>query len=156
MSILNNQRVIFCIFFFIYLIANSFFILNYNGVYWDDWTLYEHDFETINSFFYQAAGEIGYSVSWLHYALSTIGNGVYIYRVFTFFLLFMSCLFLYNIFCSIKSISDKDRFFLVLFVLLAPLYGAKVALIDFPYTLYSTLFFFPFFCFQNILVTWLL
>jgi hypothetical protein len=124
------------------MIANSFLLLNYNGIYWDDWALHGHSFETINNMFLEAVGNAAYPTSLLHYSLLNTFNGVIGYRLLTIGLLFLSGIFIYKILKNIGSLSNEDRFFIVLFFLIAPLYSAKVALIHFPYTFYITIFFF--------------
>lgn len=145
MNFMQSDNKSILVLFIIYMIANSFLFLNYNGIYWDDWALYGHSFETINNMFLQVSGNAAYPMSLLHYSLLNMGNGVFIYRLLTVVLLFLSGIFIYKILKNINILSSQDRFIIVLFMLLAPLYSAKIALIDFPYTLFSTIFFFAFY-----------
>jgi len=125
----------------IYIIANIPVLLNTDGIYWDDWTLYNHSLSTIESMFRAAAGPIGTIAAYIHYALLNYGN-VYTYRILTLSLYFLSSLFLYEIFTELSPFSRKERFWLTLLFLIAPLFNSKFILINFPYTLFNTLFFF--------------
>lgn len=144
MSFLENNKKVFLVLFTIYFIINIPLLINFNGIYWDDWTLVGHSLDTLNRMFFDAVGYAGYSVSYLHYYMIN-GLGVYSYRILTFALLFLSGYFVFKILYTIPIFSSKDRFFITLFFLIAPLYDAKIAIINFPYTLYSTLFFFAFY-----------
>lgn len=141
MNILQNKKKVFVILFIIYLIFNIPLLFNYNGIYWDDWTLYGNSFSTINDTFLQAVGYSGYIASGMHHLLLNIANGVFPYRILTVVLLFLNGIFIYKILESIKIISTKEIFFVVLFILITPLYSAKIALIDFPYTFFTAIFF---------------
>ncbi len=145
MNFLQSDKKTIFVMLAIYLIANSFLLLNYNGIYWDDWGMYNHSFDTINNMFLQAVGNTAYPTSMLHYSLLNIGNGVFGYRILTVVLLFLSGVFVFRILKTLNFLTNQDRLFITIFFLLAPLYSAKIALIDFPYTFYSTIFFFAFY-----------
>lgn len=145
MNFLQSEKRTFAILFIIYLISNIFLLLNYNGIYWDDWVLYGNSFSTLNNIFIQAVGYAGYVSSGLHYFLLNLGNGIFSYRVLTFILLFLNGIFIYKIMENLRIIPKIDIFFIVLFILVAPLYSAKIALIDFPYTFFTTIFFMAFY-----------
>lgn len=144
MNFLESNKKVFLILFSIYFIVNIPFLLNYNGIYWDDWVIVDQDLETLNAMFTQAVGYAGYVISYLHYFMINY-LGVFSYRVLTFLLLFFSGWFVYKILSDLSIFSSKDRFFLTIFFLVAPLYNAKVALINFPYTLCTFIFFLSFY-----------
>lgn len=144
MSFLENNKKVFLVLFIIYFVANIPLLINFNGIYWDDWALFGNSIDTLNRMFFDAVGYAGYSVSYLHYYMIN-SLGIYSYRILTFALLFLNGYFVFKILCTISVFSYKDRFFITLFFMIAPLYSAKVALINFPYTLFSTIFFFAFF-----------
>lgn len=148
MNFLESNKKVFWILFSIYFIVNIPFLLNYNGIYWDDWVIVDQDLETLNAMFTQAVGYAGYIISYLHYFMINY-LGVFSYRVLTFLLLFFSGWFVYKILSDLSIFSSKDRFFLTIFFLVAPLYNAKVALINFPYTLFSFIFFLAFYLLSN-------
>ncbi len=147
MSFLQSDKKTIFVMLVIYLIANFFLLLNYNGIYWDDWTLFNNSFETIKSQFSQAAGSLGILVSSLHFLLLKVG--VFSYRALTVVLLFISGIFVYKVLQKLDFFSKEDIFFITVFFLLAPLYSARIALIDFPYTFFSTFFFFAFYLLSN-------
>lgn len=147
MNFLQNDRKTIFVMLAIYLITNSFFLLNYNGLYWDDWTLFNNSFEAINSQFMENSGFTGILFSSLHFSLLEVG--VFSYRALTVVLLFISGVFVYKVLQKLDFFSKEDIFFITIFFLLAPLYSAKIALIDFPYTFFSTFFFFAFYLLSN-------
>ncbi len=73
--------------------------------------------------------------------VSLLSFGPWIYRYLTFILMFLAGVFLNLIIKNYKEISDEYRFFIVILFLCLPFYWARVAIIDFPYTLCYFLFF---------------
>ena len=144
MNFLESNKRVFWILFTIYFIVNIPFLINFNGIYWDDWTLVGHSIETLNRTFFGTVGYAGYITSCLHYFMIN-ELGVYSYRLFTFVLLFLSGWFVFKILSTISIFSLKDKFFISVLFLVIPLYSAKIALIDFPYTLATYIFFFSFY-----------
>lgn len=144
MCLIKNNGKSFFVLFIVFFISSSTLLLNFNGVYWDDWTLVNQEFSGIHSQFSQNSGKIGILLSGLHYTLINI-LGVYSYRFLTFILLFLSGLFVYNILKNTGLFSKTSLFFICVFYLLAPHFSGRVALIDFPYTLFLFVFFFSFF-----------
>jgi len=109
-----------------------------NAIFWDDWVLFEvDDYKVLNLF--QQAGSMFNIGGYLH--VSLLSFGPWIYRYLTFILMFLAGVFLNLIIKNYKEISDEYRFFIVLLFLCLPFYWARVALIDFPYTLCYFLFF---------------
>lgn len=147
MNFLQSDKKTIFVMLAIYLISNSFLLLNYNGIYWDDWTLFNNSSEVIKSQFSGATGSLGILVSSLHFLLLEVG--VFSYRALTVVLLFISSIFVYKVLQKLDFFSKEDIFFITVFFLLAPLYSAKIALIDFPYTFFSTFFFFAFYLLSN-------
>lgn len=143
MFILKSEKRVFIVLLLIYLISNSFFLLNYNGIYWDDWAFYNHSYETIDKLFQMHSGYVGTYFSFIHYFLLEIG--IYSYRILTFFLIYISAVFIYKILKKIDFFSQEDLFFISVLFLLAPLYSAKIAINVFAFTLGSAIFFFSFY-----------
>ena len=52
MSLLESNKKVFLILFSIYFLVNIPMLLNFNGIYWDDWTLVDQSIETLNRFFF--------------------------------------------------------------------------------------------------------
>jgi hypothetical protein len=133
----------FCILLVAYLLAHGGLFLILNAIFWDDWSLYKVAPATILSGFKMAGLSFG-GFGQLHVALLSIGP--WIYRVLTFVLMFSSGLLVYNIASREDWISDKDRFLIALLFLILPFNWARVALIDFPYTLCYFAFFLAWWC----------
>lgn len=129
--------------FLIYFISYFFLILNFNGIYWDDYTLYNHSWKTLSNMFFQLSGYAGYFTAFTHYVLLKIG--VYSYRILTFILMFLSGYFFSKILEKLPFLGKKDIYFLTIFFLIAPLFSARIALINFPYVLCNFLFYLAFF-----------
>ena len=61
MSFLESNKKVFLILFSIYFLVNIPMLLNFNGIYWDDWTLVDQSIETLNRTFFDAVGYAGYA-----------------------------------------------------------------------------------------------
>jgi hypothetical protein len=125
--------------FLIYLICHGGLFLILNSVYWDDWTLINTNKNIIFSTFKQAGGAFFNFTAILH--TSIIPFGIWIYRVLTFILFYLSGILLYSILLKSNRINNNTCKFVVLFFLILPFNSARVALIDFPYTIGYFLFF---------------
>ena len=125
-------------YFTLYILTNLFLLTNTSGIYWDDSTLHGQQLEDLTFHFKQA----GWSLwGYVHYYLNSVADGIYVYRLLTFFLLFATGLFLNHILKTITIFNTYIRIFIVIFFLIAPFYSARVALIDMLYTLcYFTFF----------------
>ena len=76
---------------------------------------------------------------YLHVGMLPLGP--WVYRVLTFALMFLTGIFLSRIIKRFDSIDDHTRIVIVIVFLLFPFNAARVALIDFPYTLCNFFFF---------------
>ncbi|HRD69445.1 MAG TPA: hypothetical protein PK657_04820 [Legionella sp.] len=128
--------------FILYFIANIFLLLNYSGVYWDDWTLVNQDPASILNIYSQTGF---WWMGYFHVYLQSIGNGIYVYRLIGFFSYFFSGIFLYYILDKLNYFNKRTLYILVLLFLLAPVNDARVALINTPAILTVFLFYFAFF-----------
>lgn len=124
--------------FFFYTLSHGGILFVSNAIFWDDWTLLEVDDTKILKMF-QQAGSMFNIGGYLH--VSLLSFGPWIYRYLTFMLMFLAGVFLNLIIKNYKEISDEFRFIIVLLFMCLPFYWARVALIDFPYTLCYFLFF---------------
>ncbi|MEI7612350.1 MAG: hypothetical protein WCK63_05540 [Betaproteobacteria bacterium] len=122
----------------LYLISAGGILLIPNAIYWDDWILYRANPSTLLETFRQA-GSMFNLAGYLHIALLEVGP--WLYKVLTFALMFASGLSVNLIVKRHTSVSTEARFYLVLLFLVLPFNIARVALIDFPYTLFYFLFF---------------
>ncbi|RUR12742.1 hypothetical protein [Legionella sp. km772] len=140
-AIFQSEKSYLLQLFLLYFISNVFLLLNFNGVYWDDWSLAYQSPEIIKNIFAQNSFIwIGY----LHIFLKNIGNGIYIYRILVFFTYFGSGICLFYILQRIKYIDKNSAFFITLFFLLAPVNNARIALINTPPILMLGIFYFSF------------
>lgn len=123
---------------FFYSIAHGGILFIPNAIYWDDWTLHQVDSAIIVDTFKQ----VGIMLNWVgHLHIYLLHIGSWLYKILTFILMFGSGLALNAIIKRHLIISDDTRFFIVLLFLILPFNWARVALIDFPYTLCYFLFF---------------
>ena len=132
--------------FLIYFLNYFFIILNYQGIYWDDWSIYNTDKETLASTFRMAGGVIlGNITFYMHSFLQSIGNGILIYRLLVFIAFFMSGIFIYHIINNIFLKDTSSAFFITALYLVLPINSTKIALINVPATLSLFLFFYAFY-----------
>ena len=129
--------------FVLYLISNLLLVLNINGIYWDDWVLYHHSFDDIKIMTSQLTGDT-HLFEFLFGGLNHIGNGVFSYRLTTFFIYFLSGLFLYFILLDIKSMSRNTAFYITLLFLILPINSARICLCVTQYGICLCLFFMSF------------
>ena len=121
-----------------YLVAQGGILLIPNAIYWDDWVFYRQDHDII----FDATRQLGSMFNlWGHLHVTMLKVGPWIYKVLTFILMFASGLLLNLILKRHSNITTETRFFVVLFFLVLPFNIARVALVDFPYTLCYFLFF---------------
>ena len=109
-----------------------------NAIFWDDWTLYGVKSADILDTFHQA-GSMFNLAAYTH--ISMIYLGVWSYKFFTFFLMFGAAILLDTILKNLKFLSVDGRICIVLMFMVLPLNWARVAMIDFIYTLCYFLFF---------------
>ncbi len=124
--------------FVFYLIAHGGLLIIPNAIYWDDWVIFRASQQTILNIF-REAGSMFNLAGYMHIAMLEFGP--WLYKLFTFILMFLTGLLLNLIIKSYHFISAETRFFIVLLFLVLPFNIARVALIDFPYTLCYFLFF---------------
>ena len=137
---LKNTKIL--LLFTLYFIAHVFLLMNFNGVYWDDWVVVYQKPETIINIFTQN-GFIW--IGYLHVFLQKLGNGIHVYRIFSFFAYFFSGVFIFYILQRIKYFDKSAAFFISLLFLLSPVNDARVALINTPPILNLFFFYFSFF-----------
>lgn len=124
--------------FIAYLLSHGGILFLPTAIYWDDWTLYMVDPETISETFLQA-GTLFNWVGIIHNFLLLLGP--YAYKYLTFILMFGSGV-LFDLILKLDfKIRLDERFILVLLFLLLPFNIARVTLITFPYTLCYFIFF---------------
>ncbi|MBT4791719.1 MAG: hypothetical protein HON90_09125 [Halobacteriovoraceae bacterium] len=129
MNSTKDNRVKILILF--YSISFLFILLNFGGVYWDDWAIYNQDPDVWPRLFLETG-------NWL-LALPlcklflSIGNQVYIFRIFTFIAFLMSSIFFLKTLDNLNK--DKSiNFMLALTFALIPLNSARISLVCIFYT----------------------
>lgn len=135
----KKYRAIF-ITMFLYSLAHGYILLM-NGIYWDDWTLYDVESEAIVETF-QRTGTIW--VGYFHSFLLSFENGIWFYRIIVFISFLFAGLFLNQILSNIREISPFSKLTIVLIFMLFPVNSARLALIDVPYAISYFLFFLSF------------
>ena len=121
--------------FILYTLSNGLILLN-NGIYWDDWVLYNVDKDLIINHFSQTGLPwVGY----IHSFLLSFKNSLFLYRSIVFLLYLLSALFLNSILKNIREIDDTSRLLLVFFFAIFPVNSARISLITIPYTLFLRL-----------------
>lgn len=130
---------------FPWLISILLFVLAYGGslfylnaIYWDDWTLFNVSSQDILDTFNEAGSMFNWS-AYMHISLLSIGP--WAYRILTLLLMFFSGYLLWLILKNVPGISIEERNIITLLFLLLPLNAARVALINFGYTLCYFCFF---------------
>lgn len=129
--------------FVLYLLSNILLLCNINGIYWDDWVLYNQPFSELQDMMNQLTGN-AHVFEYIHRTFSSIGNEVFSFRLATVLLYFLSGLFLYFILLNIKPIPRQSVFYITLLFLILPVNSARIALCDFQYGLFLCLFFMAF------------
>lgn len=124
--------------FLLYAVAHFGILLIPNAIFWDDWVIFNVTSAGILRI-WQMAGSILNIEGYSHVAMLSVGP--WTYKVLTFILMFFSGIALWKILEKQKWIDTNSRFLITLFFLLLPLNSARVALINFRYTLCAFAFF---------------
>lgn len=122
----------------LYVIAHGGIVLVLNAVYWDDWTVRATNIVGMLKRF-ESTGSMFNLRGYLHFAM--LSAGPWLYKIATLVLMFFAGLLLWKIIERHDWINIDARYTIVLLFLVLPFYNARVALIDFPYTLQYFLFF---------------
>ena len=150
MLTLSNREYILNL-FIVYFICNLFVLLNYDGVYWDDYRLINTDYESIKSMFEQATGGLNLAAPF-HGTLLKLENSVFYYRAIGFSFFFVSVVYVFLILQQLNKNIDQN-FIITLIYSIIPLNSAKVALINTPAIVFMALFYMAFFVFLKCIKT---
>ena len=133
--ILSNTRIgkDYLIFFIFYTVSFSLLLLNFDGLYWDDWVILNQTIETKQIFFSEFKNDVLY---YFHMYFSSLNNSAFWYRVFVFVSYFLTGIFLNAILKNIKELSSKDIFYITLLYLIMPVISSRISISIIP-------FFFP-------------
>ena len=147
MTFIQNKRNILFI-FFLYSVSNFFLLLNYDGIYWDDWVLKNQTIDTIKSIFFTNGNFMKF---YIHNFLLTSFISVEVYRSIVFILYFLSGLFVYKLTSKIDVLKEY-KILITLIYLVVPLNSAKIALINVPAIIFLFIFFLSFYLLSIYLV----
>lgn len=126
----------------LYLFANLFLITNYAGLYWDDWVAYKQNASTLETFF----SELQHGIKGQFYiAMASIGNGIWSFRIFSFFAYLLMGFFIYKTLLTVKQVTEDDAFAVAAVFLMFPLIEVKVAASIVPFLFPVLLFFAAFY-----------
>ena len=123
---------------YLYIISHLGLFFITDAIYWDGWQIFNTPKEEIFNMFDQAGSFVPFT-PYLHAYLLPIGP--WTYRILTFVLFFVITYLFDKIILNSKLVNDETRYVLVLFFTILPFNIARVALINFPYTVCLTLFF---------------
>lgn len=120
-----------------YFLAHGPILILGNAIYWDDWTLFGAPKSNILDEFSQIGSFLNYA-GWVHFVFSY--TGPWSYKLATFICIYLAGIYLYKILCREFDIDRNISYWIALLFLTTPLYIARVAAIDFIYTLSIFLF----------------
>lgn len=123
--------------FIIYFISHFGILIIPNAIYWDDWILVHSSTDKLFEEFKLAGSFLNFG-GYLHCMLLYIGP--WSYKILTFVLMFCSGIILKKILNKCEFICKNSQILIILFFLILPFNSARVALINFPYTLSLFLF----------------
>lgn len=134
----NRFLILVSSLFAIYLLANITYLLNFDGVFWDDWVVFNQEDLTLALLFSQLQNTIhGYFLI----LLSEIGNGVYGFRLAFFVMYFISGLMIIAILNTVPLFRGHSAYLIGLFYLISPIFYTKVAISIIPFYFSVFIFF---------------
>ncbi len=128
----------FYLLFGLYFIANILLLLNFEGLYWDDWVSYGQETSTLTTLLTEI--QHGIKGDFFLY-LSQFGNGIYPFRLFVFFGTFVMGIFVYLTLSTIKELDKQSLFFITLLFLVVPVNSAKMLISITPFLFPVLLFY---------------
>jgi len=124
----------------LYAVSYGLLLLNVDGIYWDDWTIYGVPTDAM-LVQYRQGGNIGVLGGYVNQLLLALGNGVLPYRVAVFAAHAVAGLGFYAALRTITELSDAVRAWLLAIFLMFPVNEARVALTMLPFNLCYAAFF---------------
>ena len=140
MSMDRSVKTEYLILFAIYLIAHGL-MLTCNGIFWDDWVLYDVKSDAVIDIFWQNGGIWG---GYFHVFMLSLPKSIFCYRLLIFLSFMFSGFFLNEIMKKITEIDSFSRLIIIIFFLIFPVNSARIALICAPYAICHFSFFFAF------------
>ncbi|OLQ86145.1 hypothetical protein BIY22_12915 [Vibrio panuliri] len=124
--------------------CNILALANYQGIYWDDWTLVSQHDDTILKTFVNAAGYGGFITSHIHINMLEYG-GVLSYRIALVILSVFNVFFIYKILSRVHFFSLVDIFCISVIYVSVPYFESDLMLINFPYVFFYSIFLLSFY-----------
>jgi hypothetical protein len=122
----------------LYVISYGLSLLSLDAIYWDDWTLVSVPPSAVLEQFRQAGALLNFT-GYLHYAL--LQAGPWAYHILDFVLVLLTGVLLWAILGTIPVIRPVNRSLIVALFVLLPLNAARIAIINFPVTVFVFMFF---------------
>ena len=140
MSLDRSVKNEYLVLFIIYLIAHGL-MLTCNGIFWDDWVLYNVKSDGVIDRSWQS-GAIW--VGYFRVFMLSLPKSILFHRLLVFLLFMFSGFFLNEIMKKITEIDNFSRVIIVIFFLIFPVNSARITLVCAPYALGYFSFFFAF------------
>ena len=122
----------------LYSVSWGWSLLRPNTLYWDDWAfIYGQPKNYLNQIFVDTGLPPWRAII----DQELIAIGYWTIPVLTFIMFFATGIFLYQILCSVKKITDSQRKIILLAFLLVPINNSRIALVLFGYSTSYFLFF---------------
>jgi len=130
------------VYLLLYTTSNIFILLNYDGLYWDDWVSYNQDSQTMAILY----DMIKFGIKGDFYLiLENMFNHIYAFRLFTFFAYLFIGYFIYKIILSTKIFNTSTSKFIGFLSVIIPINAIKTYTIMTVFTFPMLLFYFAFF-----------
>lgn len=130
------------LFLILFLISNIFLLLNYQGLYWDDWVSYNQERQTLISFFdmiqHGLKGEF-------YFILSKFFNHIYLFRVFVFIAYIAIGYFTYKILLSTKLFNEFESKLIAFISIIVPVNTSVMLISITPFLFPVLIFYFAFY-----------
>ena len=140
MSLTKSQKY-FWIIIAVYFAAWFPLLINYDGVYWDDWTIFNQGRDELIADTEARGRVISF---YLHSFLQSIGNGILSFRLLTFFSYLAISLSIYYLAKPKKICGELIAFYLALLVATFPVNTARISTVCVDYGFTVALFFLAF------------
>ncbi|KAB2933639.1 MAG: hypothetical protein F9K24_07295 [Leptonema illini] len=137
----RSEAFIICL---LYTLAHGLLLLN-QGVFFDDWVLYDVRFDLIVERFTQAGAPW---VGFLHGVMQSLPFNVFSYRILVFLSYMGAALLLNLILKDVQELRSASRLAIVILFSVLPVNSARIAMINGPAVLFYLLFFVGFWLFS--------
>lgn len=126
----------------LYIISNTIILLNYNGIYWDDWVIYAQSRETL-AIFYDMI-QYGIKGDFIT-VLSKFSNGIYLFRLFLVMAYLLIAYFIYKILITTNIFNQTESKLIAFISVIVPIAPVKTYLIIILFIFPLLIFYFAFY-----------